>query len=242
MYGGEIGDEGEESLENLELYVDALGHAVVHRLDDGRDGRERDGAEGDEALERAEGNRDHLYIFGCTTHENRAKEVFCVPPICPHNVRSRIGSSSGVKIEAQPTCDAMQRVLGTNTEDGNVPETRLAVTCSGEDRSRERDFSAAYTTATYQRRTQSAHTLRTSRTSGYFLLVSVAKDLGGSSKRGGRTARGDATHLKLCDEESEGAHWVYEAFDRSGLRMRITWGDVSGARRVQPVYAAASFR
>jgi hypothetical protein len=53
MYGGEIGDKGEESLEDLELYVDALGHAVVHCLDDGRDGRERDGAQGDEALERA---------------------------------------------------------------------------------------------------------------------------------------------------------------------------------------------
>jgi hypothetical protein len=81
VYGGEIGDEGEESLEDLELYVDALRHAVVHCLDDGRDRRERDGAQGDEALERTEGNRDHLGIFRCTAHEDGAKEVFCMPAI-----------------------------------------------------------------------------------------------------------------------------------------------------------------
>lgn len=51
--GGEVGDEGEEGLEDLELDVDALGHAVVHRLDDGWDGGDGDGSEGDEALERA---------------------------------------------------------------------------------------------------------------------------------------------------------------------------------------------
>jgi hypothetical protein len=38
--GGEVGDEGEESLEDLELYVDTLRQAVVHRLDDSRDRRE----------------------------------------------------------------------------------------------------------------------------------------------------------------------------------------------------------
>jgi hypothetical protein len=48
---GEICDEGEEGLGDLELYVDALRHAVVHRLDDGWDGGERDGLEGDEMLE-----------------------------------------------------------------------------------------------------------------------------------------------------------------------------------------------
>lgn len=107
MYGGEIGDKGEESLEDLELYVDALGHAVVHCLDDGRDGRERDGAQGDKALERAEGNRDHLYVFGCTTHEDRAKEVICMPAICRDNVRR---SSPGFKIEAHcMRCDATQK-------------------------------------------------------------------------------------------------------------------------------------
>ncbi|KAI0262662.1 hypothetical protein BGY98DRAFT_1104105 [Russula aff. rugulosa BPL654] len=35
-YGGEVGDEGEESLEDLELYVDALRNAVVLCLNDGR--------------------------------------------------------------------------------------------------------------------------------------------------------------------------------------------------------------
>ena len=40
MDGGEVGDEGEEGLEDLELDVDALGHAVIHRLDDGWYGSE----------------------------------------------------------------------------------------------------------------------------------------------------------------------------------------------------------
>ena len=65
MNGGKVGDEGEESLNDLELYVCTLrlGHAVVHRLDDGRDRREGDGAQGDEALEGAEGNGDKRGIF-----------------------------------------------------------------------------------------------------------------------------------------------------------------------------------
>ena len=41
--GGEVGDEEEKSLEDLELYVDALRNVVVHCLDDGRDRREGDG-------------------------------------------------------------------------------------------------------------------------------------------------------------------------------------------------------
>ena len=35
--GGEVGDEGEEGLEDLELFVDTLRSPVVHCLDDGRD-------------------------------------------------------------------------------------------------------------------------------------------------------------------------------------------------------------
>ena len=34
----------EESIEDLELFVDTLRNAVVHCLDDGRDRREEDGA------------------------------------------------------------------------------------------------------------------------------------------------------------------------------------------------------
>jgi hypothetical protein len=45
--GGEVGNEGEESLENFELYVYTLRHVVVHCLDDGRGRREGDGAQGD---------------------------------------------------------------------------------------------------------------------------------------------------------------------------------------------------
>ena len=41
MNGGEVGDKGEESLEDLELYVDTLRNAVAHCLDDGRRGRLR---------------------------------------------------------------------------------------------------------------------------------------------------------------------------------------------------------
>jgi hypothetical protein len=54
--GGEVGDEGEESLEDLDLYVYTLRHAVFRCLDDNRDRGERDGAQGDEALEGGEGN------------------------------------------------------------------------------------------------------------------------------------------------------------------------------------------
>ena len=44
MNGGEVGDEGEESMEDIELFVVTLRNAVVHCLDDGRDRREEDGA------------------------------------------------------------------------------------------------------------------------------------------------------------------------------------------------------
>ena len=40
--GGEVGDEGEESLEDLELFVNTLQNAGVHCLDDGRDRREEE--------------------------------------------------------------------------------------------------------------------------------------------------------------------------------------------------------
>ena len=50
-------------MENLELDVGALRYVVVHRLEDSWDGGEGDGAEGDEGLERAEGDRDHFVEF-----------------------------------------------------------------------------------------------------------------------------------------------------------------------------------
>ena len=82
MDGGEINDEGQEDLENLELNVDALRYAVVHRLDDSCDGGEGDGAEGDEALERAAGDRDRFGTFCGAAHEYRV-EVFRVAAILP---------------------------------------------------------------------------------------------------------------------------------------------------------------
>jgi hypothetical protein len=58
--GGEVGDEGEKSLEDLELYVYTLRHVVVDCLDDSsRDRREGDGAQGDEVSEGAEGNGEN---------------------------------------------------------------------------------------------------------------------------------------------------------------------------------------
>ena len=88
MNGREVGYEGEKSLEDFELYVDTLRHAVVHCLDDGRDRREGDGAQCDETLEGAEGNGDNFSIFRCAAHKNGAKEVFCMPAIC-HNKLKR---------------------------------------------------------------------------------------------------------------------------------------------------------
>jgi len=61
--GGEVGDEGEESLEDLELYVDTLRHAVAHCLDDSRDRREGNSLQGDEVLEGAEGMVITLAFF-----------------------------------------------------------------------------------------------------------------------------------------------------------------------------------
>jgi hypothetical protein len=63
--GGKVGDEGEKSLDDHELYVCTLRlrHAVVHCLGDGRERREEDGAQGVEVLEGAEGNGDKRGIF-----------------------------------------------------------------------------------------------------------------------------------------------------------------------------------
>jgi hypothetical protein len=83
--GGEVGDEGEESLEDLELYVDTLRHAVIHCLGDRREG-DRDGAQGDEALEGAEGKVDDFSIFRCTAREDGVKEIVCMPVICRDKV------------------------------------------------------------------------------------------------------------------------------------------------------------
>jgi hypothetical protein len=64
-----------------------LQNAVVHCLDDSRDRREGDGAQGNEALEGAEGNDDNFGIVRCAAHEDEAKEVFCMPVVCRDKVR-----------------------------------------------------------------------------------------------------------------------------------------------------------
>jgi hypothetical protein len=74
--GGEVGDEEEESLEDLELYVYNLRHAVVCCLGDGRDRSEGGGAQGDKGLEGTEGNRDNFGIFRCAAHE---EDSVCQP-------------------------------------------------------------------------------------------------------------------------------------------------------------------
>lgn len=40
MDRGKVGDEREQGLQDLQLYVDALTHAVTHRADDDRHSRE----------------------------------------------------------------------------------------------------------------------------------------------------------------------------------------------------------
>jgi hypothetical protein len=50
MNGGEVGDE-RERMEGFEPYVDTLRNVVIHCLDDAQDRRERDGAQGNQALE-----------------------------------------------------------------------------------------------------------------------------------------------------------------------------------------------
>ena len=75
MNCGEVGDEREERLENAELDVDALVHAVAHGRDDEGDGGLGDGLEGDEALERAEGDGDDFRVLRRATHEDRPEQV-----------------------------------------------------------------------------------------------------------------------------------------------------------------------
>jgi hypothetical protein len=59
---GKLVMKGEKSLEDIEVYVDTSRHAVVHCLDDGRDRREGDWAQGNEALEGAEGDGRHFSL------------------------------------------------------------------------------------------------------------------------------------------------------------------------------------
>jgi hypothetical protein len=128
----------EMSLEDLELYVYALRHVVVHCLDDSQDRREGDGVQDDEALEGAEGN--------VAAHEDTAK-VFCMPAICRDKVRLEIARrhirkrSSWTAIDAQLVrprlgCDTC---LSQNKGNQNAMRTHphklegreMAVTCGG---------------------------------------------------------------------------------------------------------------
>jgi hypothetical protein len=61
----------ERSLEDLELYVYTLRHVVIDCLNDSRDRREGDGAQGDEALDGAESNADNFGGFRWAAHEDR---------------------------------------------------------------------------------------------------------------------------------------------------------------------------
>jgi hypothetical protein len=58
----------------------------------------------------------------------------------------------------------------------NIPEVKLAVTSSGEDLSRAIDFSAAYARGIIVGVYEGRAMPHTSRTSGCFLLVSLARD------------------------------------------------------------------
>jgi hypothetical protein len=71
MQGGETGEKGEVDLEDIELDFDALRHAVVHRLDDGRDSTEGE-------MRRWSEPRVIVQFAGFDhkTHGDEAKEVF----------------------------------------------------------------------------------------------------------------------------------------------------------------------
>ena len=68
----------EGSLEDLELYVYTLRHAVVDCLSDSRDRREGDGAQGDEAMEGADSARAmgaHAKTATCLEHGCRGSRA-----------------------------------------------------------------------------------------------------------------------------------------------------------------------
>lgn len=56
MHPAKIRHQPPQRLKTLQLYIHPLIHALSHLLDYLRDSGERDGGEGDEALERAEGD------------------------------------------------------------------------------------------------------------------------------------------------------------------------------------------
>jgi hypothetical protein len=73
--------KGEEGLEDLELDIDALRYAVIHRLSDARDGTE-EGGEEDEALGLADGDRCCFGAIHHETHRHEAKEGFRHSSVC----------------------------------------------------------------------------------------------------------------------------------------------------------------
>ena len=62
-WGSSIGDEREESLEVLELYVYTLRLAAIHCLGDGWDSREGDGAQGEDSMGRLRDLRVMVITF-----------------------------------------------------------------------------------------------------------------------------------------------------------------------------------
>jgi hypothetical protein len=79
------------------------GNAVVHHLDDSRDRREGDGAQGDEALEGAEGNGENFGIFSLrAAHEDRDEGGLLY---ASHQTRNR-SPAYRIAIDAQSDRDA----------------------------------------------------------------------------------------------------------------------------------------
>ena len=81
MHGGGIGD--------------ALRHTVIHRLDDSWDGENGNGAEGDGALKRVEGDRDHFGVFRRTAHKDGPAEIliFSVLDILSSKQREKMSNA-----------------------------------------------------------------------------------------------------------------------------------------------------
>ena len=110
MHSREVGYEREKCLKDAELNVDALVDAVAHRRDDERHGGLGHGLERDEALERAERDRDDLRVLGRAPHEDGPQEV----------VGLRAIYMPGQRPVVVPARDVSLRARGAERTDGGA--------------------------------------------------------------------------------------------------------------------------
>jgi len=117
-----------------------------------------------------------------------------------------------------------------NRKEGNVPEARLAVTRSGEDLSKEIDFSAACMRVTIS---GIKWKIYTTHLANFWVLPPrlAGQGLGGSSKRRkdkGPRCQGGCDTPEALLQEKQGSSLTLWRPDRLGLQLRTTSTDVSG--------------